>query len=62
MVFSRPDKSYDELERLTSNAEEVLNQLELPYRRMLLSSGDMGFASAKTFRSGSVAAGAKHLP
>jgi len=49
MVFSPPGKSYDELERLTSNAEEVLNRLELPYRRVLLCSGDMGFASAKTY-------------
>jgi seryl-tRNA synthetase len=49
MVFTRPDRSYDELERLTSNAEEVLNRLELPYRRVLLSTGDMGFASAKTY-------------
>ena len=49
MVFSLPEHSYDELERLTSNAEEVLNRLELPYRRMLLCTGDMGFASAKTY-------------
>jgi seryl-tRNA synthetase len=49
MVFSPPDESYDELERLTSNAEEVLNRLELPYRRVLLCAGDMGFASAKTY-------------
>ncbi|MGH9236466.1 MAG: serine--tRNA ligase [Vicinamibacterales bacterium] len=49
MAFSPPDTSYDELERLTSNAEEVLNRLELPYRRVLLCSGDMGFASAKTY-------------
>jgi seryl-tRNA synthetase len=49
MAFSPPDKSYDELERLTANAEEVLNRLELPYRRVLLCSGDMGFASAKTY-------------
>jgi seryl-tRNA synthetase len=49
MVFTTPDKSYDELERLTSNAEEVLKRLELPYRTMLLSTGDMGFASAKTY-------------
>ena len=49
MVFSPPDRSYDELERLTSNAEEVLERLELPYRRMLLCTGDMGFASAKTY-------------
>jgi seryl-tRNA synthetase len=49
MAFSLPEHSYDELERLTSNAEEVLTRLQLPYRRMLLSSGDMGFASAKTY-------------
>jgi seryl-tRNA synthetase len=49
MVFTTPEQSYDELERLTSNAEQILEQLELPYRRMLLCSGDMGFASAKTY-------------
>jgi seryl-tRNA synthetase len=49
MVFTDPDHSFDELERLTSNAEEVLKRLELPYRTMLLCSGDMGFASAKTY-------------
>ena len=49
MVFSDPGRSYDELERLTSNAEEVLKRLELPYRTMLLCTGDMGFASAKTY-------------
>ena len=49
MVFSDPDRSYDELERLTSNAEEVLKRLELPYRTVLLCTGDMGFASAKTY-------------
>jgi seryl-tRNA synthetase len=38
-----------ELERLTGNAEEVLKRLELPYRTMLLCTGDMGFASAKTY-------------
>jgi seryl-tRNA synthetase len=49
MAFSRPGESYNELERLTGNAEEVLKRLELPYRTMLLCSGDMGFASAKTY-------------
>jgi seryl-tRNA synthetase len=49
MAFTEPGRSYDELERLTSNAEEVLKRLELPYRTMLLCSGDMGFASAKTY-------------
>ncbi len=49
MVFSAPEDSYKELERLTANAEEVLKRLELPYRTMLLSTGDMGFAAAKTY-------------
>jgi seryl-tRNA synthetase len=49
MVFSTPEESYKELERLTGNAEEVLNRLGLPYRTVLLSTGDMGFASAKTY-------------
>jgi seryl-tRNA synthetase len=49
MAFTRPDESYTELERLTSNAEAVLQRLGLPYRTMLLSAGDMGFASAKTY-------------
>ena len=49
MAFARPVDSYNELERLTSNAEEVLKRLELPYRTMLLCTGDMGFASAKTY-------------
>jgi seryl-tRNA synthetase len=49
MVFSTPERSYDELERLTSNAEEVLKRLELPYRTVLLCTGDTGFASAKTY-------------
>jgi seryl-tRNA synthetase len=49
MAFSRPDESYNELERLTGNAEEVLKRLELPYRTVLLCTGDMGFASAKTY-------------
>src|SRR5690349_19520714 len=47
--FTTPDQSFDELESLTKNAEEVLKRLELPYRAMLLSTGDMGFASAKTY-------------
>jgi seryl-tRNA synthetase len=47
--FSHPDQSYDELESLTQNAEEILKRLDLPYRTMLLCTGDMGFASAKTY-------------
>lgn len=49
MAFTTPETSYDELERLTANAEEVLKRLELPYRTVLLCTGDMGFASAKTY-------------
>lgn len=49
MVFATPAESYHELERLTANAEEVLKRLALPYRTVLLSSGDMGFAAAKTY-------------
>jgi seryl-tRNA synthetase len=47
--FTTPDRSYDELESLTQNAEEVLKRLGLPYRTMALSTGDLGFASAKTY-------------
>jgi seryl-tRNA synthetase len=43
------EQSYDELESLTANAEEVLKRLELPYRTMQLCTGDLGFASAKTY-------------
>jgi seryl-tRNA synthetase len=47
--FTTPDKSYEELDSLTRNAEAVLERLELPYRTMVLSTGDMGFAAAKTY-------------
>jgi seryl-tRNA synthetase len=47
--FATPEQSYDELEALTANAEEVLKRLELPYRTMMLCTGDVGFASAKTY-------------
>ncbi|MBI5194402.1 MAG: serine--tRNA ligase [Nitrospirae bacterium] len=47
--FSKPQDSYDELEKLTNNAEEVLKRLGLPYRVVLLCTGDMGFSSAKTY-------------
>src|SRR5471032_1571905 len=43
------EQSYEELEALTLNAEEILKRLELPYRTMLLCSGDMGFSAAKTY-------------
>src|SRR5262249_44085642 len=47
--LTTPDTSYDELETLTQNAEEVLRRLELPYRTMRLCTGDLGFAAAKTY-------------
>jgi seryl-tRNA synthetase len=47
--FVHPESSERELETLTRNAEEVLEALGLPYRRVLLSTGDMSFASAKTY-------------
>ncbi len=47
--FSRPENSYEELEKLTGNAEKVLQKLGLHYRVMSLCSGDMGFSSAKTY-------------
>jgi len=47
--FTAPESSYEALETLTSNAEEVLRRLQLPFRTMLLSTGDTGFASAKTY-------------
>lgn len=47
--FVRPEDSYDELERLTNDAERVLQGLGLPYRVVALSTGDLGFSSAKTY-------------
>jgi seryl-tRNA synthetase len=47
--FTTPEQSYDELEALTRDAEQVLVRLGLPYRTVLLCTGDMGFASAKTY-------------
>jgi seryl-tRNA synthetase len=49
MTFAHPEKSYEVHEQLTGHAEKILEKLELPYRRMLLCSGDMGFGSAKTY-------------
>ncbi|MCC6502924.1 MAG: serine--tRNA ligase [Deltaproteobacteria bacterium] len=47
--FSSPETSYDELEKLTDNAEEILRRLGLPFQVVLLCTGDMGFSSAKTY-------------
>ncbi len=47
--FTKPEESYQELEKLTNDAERVLQLLGLPYRVVALSSGDIGFSSAKTY-------------
>jgi seryl-tRNA synthetase len=47
--FSKPENSYEELEKLTSNAEEILKRLGLPYRVITLCTGDIGFSAAKTY-------------
>jgi seryl-tRNA synthetase len=47
--FSRPEESWDELERLTNDAEEILKRLGLPYRVVSLCTGDLGFSAAKTY-------------
>ncbi|MEO8027019.1 MAG: serine--tRNA ligase [Bryobacteraceae bacterium] len=47
--FTRPEDSFEQHEKLTSDAEQILEKLGLPYRRMLLCTGDMGFSSAKTY-------------
>jgi seryl-tRNA synthetase len=47
--FAKPEGSYDELEKLTRNAEEVLKRLGLPYRVIVLCTGDLGFSAAKTY-------------
>ena len=47
--FTRPEQSYDELEKLTADAEDILRRLGLPFRTVVLCTGDMGFGSAKTY-------------
>ncbi len=47
--FTRPEQSYDELEKLTRDAEDILQRLGLAYRTVVLCTGDMGFSSAKTY-------------
>ena len=49
VAFTTPDRSYEELERLTSHAESILQNLNLPYRVITLCTGDMGFSAAKTY-------------
>ncbi len=47
--FTRPDQSFDQLDQLTADAEDILRRLGLAFRTVVLSTGDMGFGSAKTF-------------
>lgn len=47
--FSRPEDSWEELERLTADAEDILKRLDLPYRVVTLCTGDLGFSAAKTY-------------
>ncbi len=47
--FARPENSYEELEKLTNDAEKLLQGLGIPYRVVCLSTGDLGFSSAKTY-------------
>lgn len=47
--FATPEQSYDELEKMTANAENILQKLGLPYRVLSLCTGDMGFSAAKTY-------------
>ena len=47
--FTRPEQSFDQLERLTADAEDILRRLQLPFRTVVLCTADMGFGSAKTY-------------
>lgn len=47
--FARPETSYDEHEKMLANAEDILQRLGIPYRILLLSTGDMGFSAAKCY-------------
>ena len=47
--FTRPEQSYEQHEKLTRDAESILEKLELPYRRVVLCTADMGFSAAKTY-------------
>jgi seryl-tRNA synthetase len=47
--FTKPEESYDQLERLTADAEDVLRRLQIPFRTVVLCTADMGFGSAKTY-------------
>ncbi len=60
--FTRPEESYDELEKLTNNAEEVLRRLDLPYRVVSLCTGDLGFRLGKDLRYRGLAPRPERVP
>ena len=47
--FEKPEDSWNALEEMTTNAEAILEELKLPYRRVILCTGDIGFSAAKTY-------------
>ena len=47
--FEKPEDSLDALEDMTQNAEAILEELKLPYRRVILCTGDIGFSASKTY-------------
>jgi seryl-tRNA synthetase len=49
VMVTKPDESYQSLEKMLANAESILQKLNLPYRVILLCTGDQGFAAAKTY-------------
>ena len=59
--FTRPEQSYEELEKLTADAEDILRRLGLPYRTVVLCTGDMGFSFRQDLRHRGLAAGPERL-
>ena len=59
--FARPEESYDELEKLTRDAEDILQRLGLPYRTVVLCTGDMGIFIGQDLRHRGVAAGTERV-
>jgi seryl-tRNA synthetase len=49
VMITKPEESYDSLEKMTTNAESILQKLNLPYRVIVLCTGDQGFAASKTY-------------
>ena len=59
--FTRPEQSYEQHEKLTADAEDILQRLGLPFRTVVLSTGDMGFCFGEDLRHRSLAAGPERL-